>query len=419
MYASYGMQDITAKVVGPISYTPTECDTSAMTRALRSQVDADGGPFQHYIWYLGSKNDACAWSGLASVGTPDAPTRDTWYNASTSCVVLLQEPGHNFGMQHSSSLACGSAAFADDPNTCIVERVRRSLRSDGRRLPSHERLAEGLPGVVRRLQRRGGDGQRHVHAGPVRAVVHRRAVPAGEGAEGAAATCARWAAAVPRPPRTSTTTTSSCAPHSTSTVRWETTPALSARVLLHVAEDRHSRTQQGVHTYLLDMNPATTGTQGLNDAGAGGRRDVHGSGGRSHDHRAGGQQQRRDASSVELRERKRRGRVTDLHRRQRRSRRRVRAWSPASRRSSREAAAALAPRAPGGASGAAGTTGAAGVGGATGGSAPAESGLSKGCACDLSPSDAKLPSVLLGALGLVVVARRRRSRPRRVHDPRS
>src|SRR4029450_8801665 len=43
--------------------------------------------------------------------------------------------------------------------------------------------------------------------------------------------------------------------------------ALSARVLLHVADDRHSRTQRGVHTYLLDMNPVTTGNQGLNDAG--------------------------------------------------------------------------------------------------------------------------------------------------------
>src|SRR4029079_2375530 len=42
---------------------------------------------------------------------------------------------------------------------------------------------------------------------------------------------------------------------------------LSARVLLHVADERHSRTQRGVHTYLLDMNPDTTGTQGLNDAG--------------------------------------------------------------------------------------------------------------------------------------------------------
>src|SRR5262249_43512371 len=112
---SYQMQDITNVVVGPYMYTPNACDTSAMASALRAQVDAQGGPFQHYLWYYGSKNSSCSWSGLASVGTPDRPSKDTWYNASTSCVVLVQEPGHNFGMQHSSSRSCGgTAAFADD-----------------------------------------------------------------------------------------------------------------------------------------------------------------------------------------------------------------------------------------------------------------------------------------------------------------
>ena len=60
MYASYGMQDITAKVIGPISYTPTGCDATGMAQTLRAQVDAeDGGPFQRYLWYYGNKNDAC------------------------------------------------------------------------------------------------------------------------------------------------------------------------------------------------------------------------------------------------------------------------------------------------------------------------------------------------------------------------
>jgi hypothetical protein len=39
-------------------------------------------------------------------GTSDRPQRDSWYNASSGCVVLAQEPGHNFGMVHSSSLSC-------------------------------------------------------------------------------------------------------------------------------------------------------------------------------------------------------------------------------------------------------------------------------------------------------------------------
>jgi hypothetical protein len=43
--------------------------------------------------------------------------------------------------------------------------------------------------------------------------------------------------------------------------------ALSARVLVHIADDLHTRTQRGVHPFLLDMTPATTGNSGLNDAG--------------------------------------------------------------------------------------------------------------------------------------------------------
>jgi hypothetical protein len=115
---SYGRQDITAKVIEGLTWTPNGCDTSQMSQQLKAAVDAQGGPFQHYLWYYGSRNSSCSWSGLASVGMPDKPSANTWYNASTSCVVLVQEPGHNFGMQHSSSLACPGAAFADDPNTC-------------------------------------------------------------------------------------------------------------------------------------------------------------------------------------------------------------------------------------------------------------------------------------------------------------
>src|SRR5439155_10131781 len=43
--------------------------------------------------------------------------------------------------------------------------------------------------------------------------------------------------------------------------------ALSAQVLIHVGAAPRTRTQTGIHTYLLDMNPSTTGSSGLNDAG--------------------------------------------------------------------------------------------------------------------------------------------------------
>ena len=78
-----------------------------------------GGTFNHYLWYMGSRTSACSWSGLGEVGRPDRPANDTWYNGSSSCVVMIQEPGHNFGMQHSSSMDCGTEVFPDAPDgTC-------------------------------------------------------------------------------------------------------------------------------------------------------------------------------------------------------------------------------------------------------------------------------------------------------------
>ena len=71
--------------------------------------------YDHYLWYMGSRTTACGFSGLAEAGLPSRPTNDSWYNGSAGCVVLVQEPGHNFGMMHSSSMRCGTATFADDP----------------------------------------------------------------------------------------------------------------------------------------------------------------------------------------------------------------------------------------------------------------------------------------------------------------
>ncbi len=110
--ASFGRQDLAAQVFGPIKATMTGCDTRDLATALRDQVPQG---FDHYLWYMGSRVAACPWTGLAAIGSPDRPARDTWYNASTNCVVLVQEPGHNFGMKHSSSLKCTGGAFSDDP----------------------------------------------------------------------------------------------------------------------------------------------------------------------------------------------------------------------------------------------------------------------------------------------------------------
>jgi MYXO-CTERM domain-containing protein len=113
--ASYGTQDITGEVLGPFDYPMTGCDNTGMARALKPMV----GMFDHYLWFFGTRTQACQFSGLAEGGQPDRPTNDTWYNGSANCVVLIQEPGHNFGMMHSSSMNCGMTPFADDPEmTC-------------------------------------------------------------------------------------------------------------------------------------------------------------------------------------------------------------------------------------------------------------------------------------------------------------
>src|SRR6185436_10386862 len=92
----------------------TGCNTRDLATALKPMIP---GAFDHYLWYLGSRNMGCGWSGLASGGTAARPSKDTWYNGSSGCGVLIQEPGHNFGMRHSSAMICPMGqTFIDDPN---------------------------------------------------------------------------------------------------------------------------------------------------------------------------------------------------------------------------------------------------------------------------------------------------------------
>jgi MYXO-CTERM domain-containing protein len=115
--ASYGTEELDGQVFGPFSYSIGSCNTSGMPTMFRAMVDQmGGGAFNHYLWYIGSRTSSCSWSGLGEVGRPDRPANDTWYNGSSSCVVMIQEPGHNFGMQHSSSMDCGSVPFHDTPD---------------------------------------------------------------------------------------------------------------------------------------------------------------------------------------------------------------------------------------------------------------------------------------------------------------
>jgi hypothetical protein len=101
---SYGTQDLEGEVFGPIAYQMGgRCDTDRLSAALTAQIP---GKFDQYLWFFGKQQAACDWAGIADLGRADRPTRNSWYNSFHSCTVLVQEPGHNFGMVHSSAMRC-------------------------------------------------------------------------------------------------------------------------------------------------------------------------------------------------------------------------------------------------------------------------------------------------------------------------
>jgi MYXO-CTERM domain-containing protein len=112
---SYGKNSITGTTYGPIDYAMTGCGTSALAKALTPMIPQK---CDQYSWVMVPRQTACGWAGLASSGTPAKPSANTWYNASIGCVVTVQEPGHNYGMNHSSSMTCSNGWFSDDLSTC-------------------------------------------------------------------------------------------------------------------------------------------------------------------------------------------------------------------------------------------------------------------------------------------------------------
>ena len=108
---SYGIQTLTGDIIGPLKFAMAGCNTNQMSTMLRAKIPQT---YDQYGWYF-NRTAACGWSGLATVGLPMRPARDTWFNGSAGCVVLAQEPGHNFGMTHSSTIRCPGVPLADKP----------------------------------------------------------------------------------------------------------------------------------------------------------------------------------------------------------------------------------------------------------------------------------------------------------------
>jgi MYXO-CTERM domain-containing protein len=264
---SYGTQDVTAQVFGPMPYSLNgTCGTSQLATAMRAMIP---GTFQHYLWYFGNRQSACAWTGLASVGSPDKPSRDTWYNASTSCVVLVQEPGHNFGMQHSSSIACpNGATLADDVNMCTASEYGDPFDPMGggcRHMNAWQKDYQGWFGGCNGVnvtssgsftllpieQRCDGVQFLKIPAPKVRTFNR----PAAGGGGATVETFSHYYVEL----RTPQDFDGMLGNRS----------SLAPMVLVHIGGDRRGRAQRGLHTFLLDMTPATTGSSGRADSALG------------------------------------------------------------------------------------------------------------------------------------------------------
>jgi len=262
---SFGRQDITADVLGPFSYPLTTCTSTDMARlasALRPKLPMG---YDHYLWFLGSTLATCNWAGLATQGTPDAPTRDTWYNNQTSCVVLVQEPGHNFGMQHSSSLRCPGASFADNPNTCtaseygdVFDPMGNACRHMNAWQKAYQGWFAGCNGVavtasgtftLLPIESR-CDGAQFLKVKAAKARTFNR--PAAGGGGATVETLAYYYVELRSP------------------IGFDgllgNRSMLTPQVLIHAGNDLRSRADTGLHTFLLDMTPMTTGGSGFGDA---------------------------------------------------------------------------------------------------------------------------------------------------------
>ena len=66
-------------------------------------------------------------------------------NGSLTCVVLMQEPGHNLGLMHANQIKCGTSSFSTTPGTtaCTITEYANSMSTMGsgcKSLSGYERM---------------------------------------------------------------------------------------------------------------------------------------------------------------------------------------------------------------------------------------------------------------------------------------
>ncbi len=126
--SSYGTYQVTGAVVGPFPYTMTTCDTTGMYQAIEPMITTK---YNHLIYYF-NETSLCDFGGLGEEGSSSAPAKRTWMNGSLSCVVLMQEPGHNLGLMHANTIKCGTSSFSTTPATsCTITEYGSTMTTMG------------------------------------------------------------------------------------------------------------------------------------------------------------------------------------------------------------------------------------------------------------------------------------------------
>lgn len=115
---SYNLHTLQGDVFGWLTVPAmASCDyrtlaTNARTAAQNAGIDLSG--YTGVMYYF-PRTSQCGWSGLAFVGTPRSPARDSYFNGSSSCGVLAHELLHNYGARHAHSYSCTDTAGARVP----------------------------------------------------------------------------------------------------------------------------------------------------------------------------------------------------------------------------------------------------------------------------------------------------------------
>jgi MYXO-CTERM domain-containing protein len=132
--SSYGKYSVapTSTVLGPYPFTLSTCDTSGMASAIEGMIGAATVAMYNHLIYYFNRTNTCTFGGLGEEGSSSRPSKRTWMNGSLTCVVLMQEPGHNLGLMHANTMNCNGSTFSATPATsCTITEYGSQLTTMG------------------------------------------------------------------------------------------------------------------------------------------------------------------------------------------------------------------------------------------------------------------------------------------------